>query len=123
MDGRPAEGRDYMKLSLRLNPNPDKWVFAVLGNSYLLLESYEKAEAMYGRTGTNAPPFWEFRSRAFLALVYDATSREDEAREIIARAVEAYPQASINGIVGGSAYDRSILDRWAATWRRLGLPE
>lgn len=121
--GRPAEGRDHLKLSIRLNPSPPEWVNMTLGDSYLLLEDYEEAEKMYERLGASSR-FWEFFHFERLALVYAATGREDDARESIASAVEAFPPGSIKLIRDTDPYkDPAIVDGWAETLRRLGLPE
>ncbi len=121
--GRPAEGRDHLKLSIRLNPNPPEWVNLTLGDSYLLLEDYGEAERMYERVGGTSR-FFEFWHFERLALVYAATGREDEARESIASAIEAFPPGSIKLIRDFDPYeDQSIVDGWVETLRRLGLPE
>ena len=97
--GRPAEGRDHLKLSIRLNPDPPEWVLVSLGDSYLVLEDYVEAERWYARLGVSASSrFWESAHFNRMALVYAATDREDEARESIARELEAFPSASIKMI-------------------------
>ena len=121
--GRPADGRDHLKLSMRLNPNPPEWVVITMGDSHLLLENYDEAEKLYERLGLSSR-FFEFWHFERLALVYAATGREDEARESIANAMEVFPQGSIKMIRDTDPYkDQSIVDGWVETLTRLGFPE
>lgn len=121
--GRPAEGRDHLKLSIRLNPNPPDWVVLTLGDSYLLLEDYDEAKSLYEQFGGQSR-FFEFWHFERLAHVYAATGRDDEARESIARALEAFPPGSIKLVRDAYPFkDQSVVDGWVETLRRLGLPE
>ena len=117
------EGLDQLNLSLRLNPNPPEWVIVTRGDSHLLLENYDEAERLYEQIGGTSR-FYEFWHFERLALVYAATGREEEARESVAQAMEAFPQASVTLLRSMDPYkDQSIVDGWVDTLVRLGFPE
>jgi hypothetical protein len=59
-----------------------------------------------------------------LALIYSSRALEDLAGEAIEKAVKAFPPMSIALNRRLAPFmDQALMDGWAETWRRLGMPE
>lgn len=126
VDGQPLEAISEIKAAMRLAPGYPEWIRVYLGESYLLAGDLEQARLSF-LTHLDRPPsspFLEAHARRHLAIVYDAMGRDEDARQQVALVVDIFPPASISHFKSIRPYrDPSVLDEWAETWRRLGMPE
>lgn len=114
------------KVALRLSPNfRPHWVVAFSGRTYLELGQLREAEAQYREiVATDPSPYWRANAHAMLAVILDRLGDDGGSRAEVAKAMEANPGLTVGFWRRGSpSRDPAVLERYAASWRRAGMPE
>jgi adenylate cyclase len=116
--GRPQEAVDLVEKALRLDPHyPPSHLFA-LGQAYYLIGRYDEAITAFKRLLTRNPD--HLRAHFFLAMVYSAIGRTDEARAEVAACGNLDPSYSLERVRDKIPYrDRALVERWMTALREL----
>jgi TolB-like protein/Tfp pilus assembly protein PilF len=118
--GRPQETIRLVEKAIRLNPRYPAQYLVTLGQAYTLTRQYEEATAVLKRTITRNPNF--LPAHVFLAVVYNESSREEEARAAAAEILRISPNFTLEGLQQRIHYkDPAVLDRFVTALRKAGL--
>ncbi len=91
--GKPEEGIGLIEKAMRLNPHyPFSYLF-YLGHAYYLLGRNDEAIVLMKRVVTRAPYFLPVHRH--LAVLYQESGRQEEARAEVAAVLRIFPGASI----------------------------
>jgi adenylate cyclase len=124
--GRFEEAIDLMKKAMRLSPYYPAFYLNPLMRSYSFLERYEEAIAtvnqLYDRSLKGEyPAEWGL---LYLAKVHVELSREDEARALMAQAIEINPGLSLKTFKKGQPFKNPAhLQRELETLGKAGFPQ
>jgi tetratricopeptide (TPR) repeat protein len=124
--GHFAEAIELMKKAMRLSPYYPAFYLNSLMRSYSLLERYQEAIAtvnqLYDRSRKGEyPAEWGL---LYLAKVHAELGREDEARELMAQALEINPGLSSEVFKQGQPFKNPAhLQRELETLSKAGLPQ
>ncbi len=122
--GRPAEGLEFIKTAMRLDPQSD-YLYR-LGEAQFHLERYDEAAATLLRAANRNPSVaWNF---FHLAAAYGQLGREQEAESAIEtfnkmRANAGEHLMSLADIGGWRFKDSADRERLREGLRKAGLPE
>ena len=118
--GRPEEAIEQTKKAMRLNPiYPPDYLWH-LGHAYFLTEQYEEAIAALNKALNRNPNFWP--PHAYLASIYSALGREEEARAEAAEVLKSNPDLSLETWRQRLPYkDPAVLERKLNALRKAGL--
>ena len=122
--GQPHEALRYGQVALRLMPRYRlRWIMAWVAAAYLLLGQIEEAETLFKEMADGDPgPHFAASTKIYLSLIEAGRGHESRARALVSQALELAPYLSVGRQIG-SMRQPALLDAWAETWRRLGLPE
>ena len=121
--GKPEEGIGLVEKAMRLNPHyPFSYLF-YLGHAYYLLGRNDEAIALMKRVVTRAPYFLPVHRH--LAVLYQESGRQEEARAEVAAVLRIFPGASIEDSRQRCLYVRepALLERFFDGLRKAGMPE
>ena len=121
--GKPEEGIGLIEKAMRLNPHyPFSYLF-YLGHAYYLLGRNDEAIALMKRVVTRAPYFLPVHRH--LAVLYQESGRQEEARAEVAAVLRIFPGASIEDSRQRCLYVRepALLERFFDGLRKAGMPE
>ena len=117
--GEPERGADLVERAIRLDPNYPTWANRPFANANFMAGRYAKAVAFFERLGTERHNRWSWAAHAG-ALA--ALGRRDEAAALVAQALAAYPELSIELIVNEPGWSEAEHRRFAETMRLAGFP-
>ena len=122
--GRYEEAVGEMTQAMRFWPSFDAWYFAYLGYAYTFLDEEDKAIAAFERSfDQDGNPLENF-SHTNLAMGYAWFGYDDKAREQVAKALQGFPQWSIDQLKGSFPLDdAAAMERLTESLRRVGLAE
>ena len=120
--GKPKEALEYLNKGLRLDPVAPAYYWSTFGQSYLLLEEYDKAIQMFKKCLKREPNYW--RSYGGLAVAYTLSKQDDRAKTSIRQLLNLFPGFSIEFFKKTSLYKNpDQLDRFVQAYRKAGVPE
>jgi adenylate cyclase len=91
--GRPKEAIGSLEKAMRLNPHYPYWYLHHLGVAYTFTRRIEEATVAFKRVLTHNPDF--LPAHTFLAAIYSALGREQEARAEAAAVLRISPNFSL----------------------------
>jgi adenylate cyclase len=120
--GKPKEALEYLNKGLRLDPGAPAYYWNIFGQSYLLLEEYDKAIQMFKKCLKLEPNNW--RPYGGLAVSYTLSGQDDRAKTSIRQLLNLFPGFSIEFYKKSSLYKNpDQLDRFVQAYRNAGVPE
>ena len=118
--GRPEEAITLFKKAIRLNPIPPNYYIRYLGESYRLAGRYEEAIAEYEKSLEQSPD--DLLTHVYLAIIYIALGREQEARAEAAEVLRIDPGFTLGHFSKTLPYkNQSDIDFAIASLRKAGL--
>lgn len=119
LGGRPAEGIEFVRKALRLNPHPPGWYFWQLGQAQYANGDYEAAVQTLRRPETYRTP-----SRRLLAASLAQLGRLDEARWEADLFMMGNPKFTIRHWADSQPFrDDGLRRHFLEGYRLAGLPE
>jgi TolB-like protein/class 3 adenylate cyclase/rhodanese-related sulfurtransferase len=130
--GRPAEGLEYIKTAMRLDPQSD--YLARLGTTQFHLERYDEASATFLRATKRNPEYeWSY---LLLAATYGHLGRVQEAEPALTAFYDLHPQHceahtvidednpyTLADLSEWTIKDEAALERLRQGLRKVGMPE
>ncbi len=119
----PEPAIEHFEHALRLSPlDPMNFNnFVGMATAHDIMQDYDKAAELYRRALQERPHLrWIDRQ---LAACLSGAGRMDEAQEVFARMMEAYPGLTVSMIRQAMVFSSPFMDRIVANLKKLGLPE
>jgi adenylate cyclase len=118
-EGRTDLALNEIEVALRRDPFAQDWCWDILGIALLVAERYADAIAAYGRM--SQPPRW---AEVYLAICHEHLGQRDKALACLQRIAGDPHLSTVAGCLRGEVFrDPAVIARFAASLRRLGLPE
>lgn len=117
--GKPERGADLVERAIQLDPNYPGWANRPFGLAYFMAGRYPEAVTMFERLGIERHNRWSWAAHAG-ALA--AAERRTEAAALVARAMAAHPDLSIELIANEPGWSDAERRRFINTMRLAGFP-
>ena len=117
--GKPERGADLVERAIRLDPNYPNWANRPFALANFMAGRYDKAVAFFERLGTEKHNRWSWSAHAG-ALA--ALGRREEAAALVAQALAAYPELSIELVANEPGWSDAEHRRFVETMRLAGFP-
>ena len=116
---------EFMNKAIRLSPRYPAWYDLILGRAYAMKRDYESSQSTFFRLlGNNPSPVMAAGGHTGLALIYNETGRDDQARAEVVKATELVPWLSLAFYRNLShSKDPAHWERFETALRKAGLPE
>jgi adenylate cyclase len=119
--GRAEEAIEEMTKAMRLAPVYPTWYLWTLGQAYYSAGRFEEAIATFEEHLKREP---DLNSQLWMAVIYSAWGREEEARAEAEAFLRKRPTYSLERFRKGLLYkDPAIIDRILTFARKAGIPE
>jgi adenylate cyclase len=120
--GRPDEGLEAVRTSMRLNPFNSFFIYWVLGQCYFHLERYDEAAVQFERATEANPQF--LRGHLLLAATYGQLGRIDDAEWEAQEALTLLPGLTLRQRRAIVPYKKQAdVERYIDGLRKAGIPE
>jgi adenylate cyclase len=116
--GNPSEALGLIEKAMRLNPHYPVSYLITLGFAYSTMERFEEGATALKTALTRSPD--HIYVNLMLAIIYNETGREEEARSHVAKALRVNPQLSLEVL---SQRLPSLHEPAIDSLRKAGLPE
>ena len=117
--GKPEKGADLVERAIRLDPNYPNWANRPFALANFMAGRYDKAVGFFERLGTEKHSRWSWSAHAG---ALGALGRREEAAALVARALAAYPELSIELIANEPGWSDAEHRRFVETMRLAGFP-
>jgi TolB-like protein len=117
--GEPERGADLVARAIRLDPNYPNWANRPFAIANFMAGRYQQAVDFFERLGTDKHNWksWSMHAGALAAL-----GRSQEAATLVAEALEAHPELSIELVVNEPGWSDAEHQRLIETMRLAGFP-
>jgi len=117
--GRPQEAIPYLEKAIRLDPSRPWPAIFFLGDTYRVMEQYEKAIPKLEKALQEAPN--SYMTLLVLAACYGALGREEEARATVAKLIKVNPNFSLERYEREMLHSGTVKERFLENCRKAGL--
>jgi adenylate cyclase len=113
-----------LKQAMRLHPYYPRWYLGRLGMSYRMIGRYEESAAALEEYLERGKDKKHSRDYLYLATTYSMMGRDEEARSLVAKALELNPKMSVESWRKRFLYKDPVnTERCLDALRKAGLPE
>lgn len=117
--GKPERGADLVARAIRLDPNYPSWANRPFAAAHFMAGRYAEAVTFFELLGAQRHNRWSWAAHAG-ALA--AAGRTEEARALVAAALDAFPELSIELILNEPGWTEAERARFVETMRLAGFP-